>query len=285
MRNVMRTFVLLLLAAATLTSCVSKKKFNELTSEKEDLSTQLSNKKTELAELKDAKAAVEEEYANEKARLEGSVEKIESDLAAAEENLETTQVKLTTAEAEKEKLQSMIDNTFVAYKNSGLQLTAKGGNLMLADFAPVYFRSGSTYVKKENGESLEKLAATLQSNPSLKIMVVGHSDNQTVKPGAAIDNNMRLSYLRAENVAKMLMKKGASSDQIVVSGAGDSQPAVSYTDGNISEARDMNRRVEFLALPNMDGLVTAPASLPETTNETSADAEMKATDEAADLNK
>ncbi len=254
MRNVIQTFALLFLAAATLTSCVSKKKFEELTSVKENLSTQLNNTKSELADLEKAKEEVETEYANEKARLEGSVEKFQADLTAAEQTLETAKAELTTAQQQTEKLQAMIDNTFVAYQNSGLQLTAKNGNLLIANFEPVYFSSGSTYVKKESRESMEQLAKTLQENPTLKIMVVGHADNQTVKPSAAVGNNTRLSYLRAENVAKMLMNKGVAEDQIIVSGAGTSQPAVPYTEENLAEARDMNRRVEFLALPNMDGM-------------------------------
>lgn len=253
-----KLFTLLLVAVIAFSSCVSKKKFEELTSVKDNLATELNNTKSELTSTQEAKEAIEAEYANEKARLNGSIEKYQADLKTSETKLGEVEANLEEKNKEFAEVKLVADGVFANYETNGISLTERGGNIVFNDFAPVYFNSGSVYVKKSNRANLDSLASLLKSMPSVQVMLVGHTDNQPVKADANIISNQRLSYLRAESTAKYLMKQGVSADQLVLSGKGDAQPATPYSDDNMKTAREMNRRVELVTVPRLSDIYAMP---------------------------
>lgn len=253
-----KLLTLFLAAIVALSSCVSKKKFEELTSVKDNLSTELSKTQSELEATTKAKEETEAKLANETARMQGSIDNLESNLSQAQADLTKTKSDLDAKNKEFAEVKLAADGVFADYETKNVALTARGGNIVLEGFGPVYFNSGSVYLNKEVRESLEGLVGTLTANPEMKVMVVGHTDNQPVKPEASVGSNQRLSYLRAESVANYLMKKGVNAAQLSVAGEGDANPATAYTDDNEKEARKMNRRVEFVISPDLANLFAIP---------------------------
>jgi OmpA-OmpF porin, OOP family len=104
----------------------------------------------------------------------------------------------------------------------------------------VYFELGEANVLPDSYEQLDKLAAHLKENPSLKIQIEGHTDNQ----GDA-KANRKLSLDRAYNVREYLVKKGIDGKRIKFVGLGDTQPISSNEN---EENRKLNRRVEYKIL-------------------------------------
>ena len=89
----------------------------------------------------------------------------------------------------------------------------------------------------QNDKQLNILANELNANPSLKITLIGHTDNS----GPESLNN-RLSKSRASKVYEFLTSKGVSSSQIITKGLGESSPK--YPNDS-EESKSKNRRVEI----------------------------------------
>lgn len=104
--------------------------------------------------------------------------------------------------------------------------------------ADILFDSGSSTLKAEADETIDKLARLTQLIRRDRILIVGHTDN--VGGGRA---NQRLSVDRAQAVADALREGNAEvAGRIVVRGAGERQPVA---DNSTEEGRAKNRRVEI----------------------------------------
>ena len=103
----------------------------------------------------------------------------------------------------------------------------------------IYFDFDKADIKPESESSIEQIAAFLKGNPSMKVYVVGHTDN-----AGKLDYNMELSEKRAEAVIKELVEKyGIREDRLKAFGVGPLAPVAS---NKTEEGRAKNRRVELV---------------------------------------
>ncbi len=103
----------------------------------------------------------------------------------------------------------------------------------------MHFDTGKADVKPESEPVLKEVAKLLSESPSLKLYVVGHTDNV-----GEIDYNMKLSQARAEAVVRELITKhSVSEDRIKPYGVGPLAPVAS---NKTEEGRAKNRRVELI---------------------------------------
>lgn len=86
-------------------------------------------------------------------------------------------------------------------------------------------------------EELNKVVRWLHLNPSVSILLKGHTDDQ-----GSDQYNAELSLNRAKSTADYLVAHGISSSRIKTSGYGKSNPLI---DNDSEEARIVNRRVEI----------------------------------------
>lgn len=106
----------------------------------------------------------------------------------------------------------------------------------------ILFDFAKADVKPESEPALQEVAKLLQSNPSLKVWVVGHTDNV----GSA-DVNLKLSSARAAAIMGVLVKKmSVDAGRLAPFGAGPYSPVAS---NGSEEGRTKNRRVELVAQP------------------------------------
>ncbi len=102
----------------------------------------------------------------------------------------------------------------------------------------VYFDQSSYILRPEAYEQLNRLATIMIKNTSIKIEIVGHTDNI-----GAPRLNQTLSEQRAKVIANYLVNQGVSENSIAHRGEGQSKPiAPNDTEDN----RQRNRRVQFL---------------------------------------
>ncbi len=118
----------------------------------------------------------------------------------------------------------------------------------------VLFDSGEAVLKPGAEQLLDELVRVLRSPAAgeLKIMVVGHTDNQQIagrRVREKYPNNFHLSAARALAVADRLKRAGLPEQRMAVAGFGPCQPIAS----NATAAdRRKNRRVEiFLMAPDV----------------------------------
>jgi len=103
----------------------------------------------------------------------------------------------------------------------------------------VYFDTNSADIKAESAPTLAEISTLLADRPSLKLLVVGHTDNQ-----GDYDYNMGLSGRRSEAVVRSLTGEyGIDVSRLRSAGVGYLAPVSS----NDTEAgREKNRRVELV---------------------------------------
>jgi len=119
--------------------------------------------------------------------------------------------------------------------------------------ADLTFDSGSDAVKPDAKAALTKLGTILGSDAarSLRINIVGHTDNDPVKKPGTIArlkelgkaaNNQGLSEARAAAVADVLKTASVEAARITTKGAGEAQPMAANTS---ADGKAKNRRVEL----------------------------------------
>jgi outer membrane protein OmpA-like peptidoglycan-associated protein len=104
----------------------------------------------------------------------------------------------------------------------------------------VYFDFDKSNLTPEAHQIVASAAAQLQSDPALRVTLVGKADRSGTDP-----YNMRLSERRAETVRAELAKDGVAANHIAVRWVGEREPPVPTSDG-VREAR--NRVVEVLEI-------------------------------------
>ncbi|KAF5042110.1 MAG: OmpA family protein [Petrimonas sp.] len=105
----------------------------------------------------------------------------------------------------------------------------------------IYFESGSVKVKPESHAVIKEIADALNENPTMKIEIIGHTDDT----GTATANQT-LSEQRAAAVKAYLHQTFGIDDlRLSTSGKGQSQPVA---DNSTTEGKAQNRRVEFVKI-------------------------------------
>jgi outer membrane protein OmpA-like peptidoglycan-associated protein len=103
----------------------------------------------------------------------------------------------------------------------------------------ILFDTGKTDLKPESQQAIAEIAKLLQSDPALKLHVVGHTDNV-----GGFDMNMTLSQGRAEAVVKDLIgTHGIGAARLHAAGVGPLAPVAS---NDTEDGRAKNRRVELV---------------------------------------
>lgn len=103
----------------------------------------------------------------------------------------------------------------------------------------IYFDFNKATIQPESAETLKEVQSLLAADPTLKLLVVGHTDNV-----GGFDSNKNLSQRRAAAVVEELAGKyGVSSQRLFPFGCSFASPAAPNTSDN---GRAKNRRVELV---------------------------------------
>ena len=254
--NMMKRILPFIIILAVFTSsCVSKKKFNELEAEKNELEAQVSSLEGSVADLKsqvDDLSQSNSELEKEKNALDDNLSSVmtkleaqEKDVAAMKENLEQKQYQLNQMWTEMESAFSSVETAASETEARVKQLES----FLYLDFNEGFtFNSGSTRILNDNKETLDKIAEMLMRNTNVTMVVEGHADKRGMIEGAAYRDNLELSIARANSVVRALISKGVDPAQLIVSGRGEHAPVV---DGSSSAELEPNRRAEFIVVPNV----------------------------------
>lgn len=104
-------------------------------------------------------------------------------------------------------------------------------------YRTIGFSFGGADLSSEAVYVLRVVADSLKNNPSVKLRIVGHADNQGSKEGIE-----RFATARAVAVRDWLVENGVDETRLVLESAGARQPR---GDNNTHEGRASNRRVEI----------------------------------------
>ncbi|WP_224746382.1 OmpA family protein [Mucilaginibacter glaciei] len=105
------------------------------------------------------------------------------------------------------------------------------------NFKNIQFEFNSGILKTEAYPILDKAAAEMKKDPSVKFVLNGNSSAEGTD-----EHNMTLSVERANSVKTYLVNTGVNADILIAKGFGESKP---IADNKTEAGRMLNRRVEI----------------------------------------
>lgn len=257
MRKLIQSLLMCMAVGCLLSSCVSKKKFEQLMNDKTTIDQVLAENQEKVKNLQTNVATLESEKEELNKTMEEKTSKLSDEISVANDELMNTKRSLEEMEAavaardsQLTIVQEKVSATFDVYRKGGFDLTSSSNGLLVNTPSPIRFRSGSTRVDQESKMVLNDLAEKLKQNPRVKLLVEGHTDSVPMKEGARFRDNKELSTARANRVVAELVKMGVNPVQLTAAGRGDTMPK--FQDENDSEEiRSMNRRTEFILMADV----------------------------------
>lgn len=111
------------------------------------------------------------------------------------------------------------------------------------------FKTGSYRVNPKAYTLLQKLADVANSEPSMDVMIEGHTDSRTINTGC-LEDNWDLSVKRATSIVRLLEEKyQMDPSRLIASGRSSYVP---LTENDTNENRSRNRRTNIIILPNLN---------------------------------
>ena len=267
--------LLIALAALTLsaTSCVSKKKYAELQTRYDALSSDYNAAQVALAEgranNRSYEALLEEARRNNQA-LRNQYEALQGNLAQSLEQNQQGSVnisklvdeinasnryikQLVDAKSKSDSLNMVLTNNLTRslsrddLRDVDIKVLKGVVYISLAD--NMLFRSGSYEVSDRAMEILGKIAKIIKDYNNYDVLVEGNTDDVPIsRPN--IRNNWDLSALRASSVVQVLQNRfGVDPSRLTAGGRGEYNPVA---DNSTAEGRDRNRRTEIIITPSLD---------------------------------
>lgn len=255
--------VLLVLFSLSFTSCVTSKKFKAMESAKLSLDTALATAQSTISDLETEKNVL----LGDKSSLESKVMQIKSDLESVKGEVATFKTQMETAqqtitakekalsdkESQLSNIRGQISTAFTSINATGLSITQEGDMFYVSMPEKLLFNSGSASVSRSGRAALQNLSGVLSQNPTMKVLVEGHTDSRRMNAGAAFSSNWDLSVARALTVVKQLVKNGMAPANLIAAGRGEYVPAVTEVRGS-PETYKQNRRVEIALIPSLSNL-------------------------------
>tara|TARA_R110002111_G_scaffold147939_1_gene215021 strand:+ start:98 stop:925 length:828 start_codon:yes stop_codon:yes gene_type:complete len=256
-----------LMGMAVLASCVSKKKYVALEGdlsntksmltktqvEKEELESKVSKiearvaeyneKINSLQEINDSQFASIDDVAvmsnNTKAKMRATLAKIDPSELARAQTLEDS-MNLAISYNLKKSISDEDDDVIVDINKTVVMINISDKLL---------FNSGSYRVSNKANTILAKLAEVINSEPSMEVMVEGHTDSRTINT-EMFQDNWDLSVKRATSIVRLLQNKyNVDPANLIAAGRSSYLPLV---ENNSKENMAINRRTRIVIIPNLD---------------------------------
>ncbi|MCK0132202.1 OmpA family protein [Flavobacteriaceae bacterium F08102] len=282
----MKKLSLVVVSALLLTACVSKKKYVALEQDRDQL-------KGELHKTAIAKDELEKKFSEIEARVVAYNNKInalkdettslknESDAKfttvgneAVISNASKVKMRETLAKVDQSKLagaKTLKDsmNLAVAYsleksfaksnldETEDIAIDIDETVVMISISDKLLFNTASYRVGNKANNILTKIAQLMKDEPSLDLMVEGHTDSRTIH-NEKVSDNWDLSVLRATSVVRKLQNEfKVPPSQLIAAGRSSFQPLV---ENNSKENRAKNRRTRIVIMPNINKFFALMAS-------------------------
>lgn len=275
----MKKISLSLLTVVLLASCVSKKKYVQLEQEHGQTKSQLTKTAVEKEELEAKFAKIEARVADYNSKInelteENDAQFVTVDGVAVISNDVKKQMratlknvapgKLSEAKTLKDSMnlalsynlqKSMDTNTLNEDEDIAIDIDETVVMISISD--KLLFNTASYNVSSKANDILQKLANIINSEPSIEVLVEGHTDARTINTPKLADN-WDLSVMRATSVVRKLQNEfNVAPEKLIASGRSSYQPLVS---NDTKEDRAKNRRTRIVILPNIDKFFALMAS-------------------------
>ena len=280
----MKKILLFLIAGILLTSCASKKKFNELQTNYNNLTLEYQAAQVQLAENRVNIKSLEERLAEAKAenrRLQAAYDALQGSLDRSlqqntEGNVNISKLvdeinasnkfikQLVEAKDRSDSLNMVLTNNLTRslskeeLKDVDVQVLKGVVYISLSD--NMLYKSGSYQISSRASETLGKIAKIITDYKDYDVLIEGNTDNVPISK-TNIRNNWDLAALRASSVVQELQNTyGVDPKRLTAGSRGEYNPIAS----NDTEAgRQRNRRTQIIITPKLDEFMELIGQAPE----------------------
>ena len=274
----MKKISILFLCAMVLTSCVSKKKYVALETENGQIKSELTKTRvakedleakfdaiqvrvdqynTKITSLSDLNSSLNKEN-DSKMETVANIAVISNDTKKSMRKTLTHVDPALLAEANTLKdsmdlavsynLTKTIDTSSLN-EDEDIAISIDETVVMISISDKLLFNTASYRVSNKANDILQKLADIINSEPSIDVMVEGHTDARSIN-NAKVQDNWDLSVLRATSVVRKLQNQfKVSPEKLIASGRSSYLPLV---DNDSRDNRSKNRRTRIVILPNIN---------------------------------
>jgi len=255
-----------------LSSCVSKKDYTALEQDLIDTKGELQKTTLEKEELEAKFAKIEVRVDEYNAKINTLQETNDEQMVFVDDNLtvlskdtrdnmNATLAKMSPEElAEANTLKDSM-NLAISYKlkqsinesdlnnDNNINVNIDKTVVMISVADSLLFRSGSYRVNPKAYSLLQNLADVINSEPSMDVMIEGHTDSRSIHTDG-IEDNWDLSVKRSTAIVRLLQSKyEVDGSRLIPSGRSSYLP---LTDNKTKENRARNRRTNIIILPNLN---------------------------------
>ncbi|WP_343855084.1 OmpA/MotB family protein [Algoriphagus jejuensis] len=258
-------------------SCVSKKKYTELEGSLFKTQSELAMTNQEKAELEEKMSAIEKRVAEYNARINSlndsndQLNTLNSGMISLQDGTpmsKNTKAKMneTLTKVDPDKLsqaQTLEDSVNLAVEyNLKQNITANTEGevddvqididqtvVMITVSDKLLFNTGSYRINPKAEPLLKRLSEVINSEPSLQVMIEGHTDPRTIST-AVVQDNWDLSVKRATSIVRELqLKYSVAPEKMIAAGRASYLPVV---ENDTKENMALNRRTRIVLIPDLD---------------------------------
>ena len=262
----MKKIVVALSVLTLLTSCVSKKKYQELESRNKETQDLLNTATVKLNSCLEEKAGLMASVSGLKDHNETlmttsknltmltskGAENLEKSLESLKEKdlrISRLQDALTRKDSVTLALVSSLKSS-VGISDPDIEINVEKGVVYISIADKLLFKSGSYEVTSQAKGVLAKVAKVVNDKPDFECMVEGHTDSVPYLGNGVLLDNWDLSVKRSTSIIRVLTTQlGVNPAQLVAAGRSSYVPLV---DNDSAENRARNRRTRIIVLPKID---------------------------------
>ncbi|CAI9429509.1 Inner membrane lipoprotein YiaD precursor [Candidatus Ornithobacterium hominis] len=261
-----KTLILAGFSALMMTSCVSKKKYDELQSEFEKVFAAQQTCNNQLTRCESDRSSIQAQLDASKANLNSLQSALDQCLnAQSTGNVNITKLieqidasnsyikQLIASKSKSDSLNMVLTNNLTRSLSRDemrdIDVQVQKGVVFISLSDNMLYRSGSYEISSEANEVLGKIAKIIKDYPTYDVMVEGNTDNVPISK-TNIRNNWDLSALRASSVVQALQEQhGVDPKRMTAGGRGEYN---SISSNDTPSGRAENRRTEIIILPNLE---------------------------------
>jgi chemotaxis protein MotB len=276
----MKNLIFISMVMLLLSSCVTKKKYLDVTNSKDKLQLALNQTTADLAECekkfgfkaKDYEA-LQSELNNEKNKTLEYLKQIDflksqnstlfdrlADLSVISktgaetikqsmETISDLNSKLRSSDSLKLAIEMNLKRSLENENDSDVNVEIKKGVVLISLSDNMLYKSGSAEITSKANSVLDKIANVINDYKDFDVLIEGNTDTIPIAANCFADN-WDLSTKRATVIARYLQSKaGVAPGRLIAAGRSEYNPKVA---NDTPANRSINRRTEIIIMPRLD---------------------------------
>ena len=262
-----RNLIAVPVMALLLTSCVSKKQFDNLNMNYKQSVENLAERQREIQDLKSVNSGLKSEnnlLRDQNNSLKSSLDACLSNTGKGSANIDKLIGEINSSNSYIQRLISTNaknDSLNLALSNklkrsldniadADVQVKVLKGVVMISLSDNMLYKTGEFAILPKAREILGKVAAVINDYDTYSVLIEGNTDNVPLTSNNLPKDNWDLSALRATSMAKVLQSRfGVNPARITAGGRSEYNPKT--TNASVS-GRAENRRTEIIIMPKLD---------------------------------